>query len=72
MLGLANILVYHHLPKNKSSLWPLTKKHAELKNSYIVDCLQFCNHSEFYDDFSILREQSVFTKIERKPINNER
>ena len=33
---------------------PLTKKHVKPKNSSIADHLLFCNHSESYDDFSIL------------------
>ena len=51
MLELVNILVYHHLPKNK----------VKSKNSSVADHLLLCNHSASYDDFSILtRENKKF------------
>ena len=52
---------------------PLTRIQVKPKNSSAADHLPFCNHSASYDDFSIpTRENKVFTRIERKPVNNER
>ena len=48
MLELVNILLYHHLPK----------KQVKPKNSYVADHLLFCNHSAFYDNFSILMHEN--------------
>ena len=33
---------------------PLTRKQVKPKNSFVADHLLLCNHSAFYDDFSIL------------------
>ena len=49
---------------------PLTEKQVKPKNSSVADHLLFCNHSASYDDFNA-REQKVFTRIEREPVNNE-
>ena len=53
---------------------PLTKKQVKPKNSSVANNLLFCNHSAFYDDFSILTHENkmFFTRIERKAVNNER
>ena len=40
---------------------PLTRKQVKPKNSSVADHLLICNHSAFYDDFSILtRENKTF------------
>ena len=54
-------------------LSPLTRKQNKPKNRFLASHLLLCNHSTPFVDFSILmREQKVFTWIERKPVNNER
>ena len=50
----------------------LTRKQVKAKNSSVADHLLLCNHSTPYDDFSILTSENSFTRIEKKPINNER
>ena len=52
---------------------PLSKKQVKPKNGSVADHLLLCNHSS-YDDFSILTRENkkFFTRIERKPVNNER
>ena len=49
------------------------RKQVKPKNSSVEDHLLLCNHSASYDDFSILtHENKVFTKAERKLVNNQR
>ena len=51
----------------------LTKKQGKPKNDSVVNHLLFCNHSASHDDFSILScEKNVFTRTERKVVNNEK
>ena len=52
MLELVNILVYHHLTKNKESS--------------VANHLLFCNHSAFYDNFSILTRENKKYLLELK------
>ena len=51
---------------------PLTRKQVKAKNSSVADHLILCNHSASYNDFSILTRENkkVFTRIERKLVNN--
>ena len=44
-----NVKIGEHI-----GIWPFTGKQVKLKNSLVADHLLLCNHSAFYDDFSIL------------------
>ena len=44
----------------------LTKKEVKPKNSSVANHLLFCNHSAYYDDFSILTRQNENVLLELK------
>ena len=45
---------------------PLTRKQVKPKNSSVADHLLLCNHSAFYDDFSILTRENKKFLLELK------
>ena len=45
---------------------PLTKKQVKPKNSSAADHLLLCNHSAYYDDFSILTRENKKFLLELK------
>ena len=45
---------------------PLTKKQVKPKNSSVADHLLLCNHSAFYDNFSILTRENKKFLLELK------
>ena len=44
----------------------LTKKEVKPKNSSVANHLLFCNHSAYYDDFSILTRENENVLLELK------
>ena len=62
-----NVRIVEHI-----GISPLTKKHIKLKNSSVAHLLLFCNHSAFYDNFSILTRENKRLLLELKPVNNEK
>ena len=56
-----NVTIFEHIGKS-----PLTRKQIKPKNSSVADHLLLCNHSAFYDEFSILTRGNNMFLLELK------